>query len=129
MEKNKIIKMLDKAKYRMTDREDTGLSAMMAIMEALGYIIEKLDREVETVQQMAAEDSSQKPEKKPVKKRNKVDYGKITALYKAGWSQKKIADEMGVTPTSISMALKRYKGKMEIGFVWDPEEREFIKKR
>ena len=63
MEKNKIIKMLDKAKYRMTDREDTGLSAMMAIMEALGYIIEKLDREVETVQQMAAEDSSQKPVK------------------------------------------------------------------
>ena len=121
--------MLDKAKYRMTDREDTGLSAMMAIMEALGYIIEKLDREVETVQQMAAEDSSQKPEKKTKKKRNKVDYGKITALYKAGWSQKKIADEMGVTPTSISMALKRYKDKMEIGFVWDPEEREFIKKR
>ena len=44
-------------------------------------------------------------------------------------TKKKIADEMGVTPTSISMALKRYKDKMEIGFVWDPEEREFIKKR
>lgn len=129
MEKNEIIKMLDRAKYKMTDREDARMSGMMAIMEALSYIIERLDGEAETAQPMAAvQDPVEKP-KKERKKRNTVDYGKITALYKAGWSQKKIAEEMGVTPTSISMALKRYKDKMEIGFEWDPEEKEFIKKR
>lgn len=129
MEKSEMIEMLDRAKSRMTDREETGRSCMMAIIAALGYIIERLDGEADTAQQMAAvEDSAPKPEKKPVKKRNIVDYGKIVALYKAGWSQKKIGEEMGVSPTSISMALKRYKDKIETGFIWDPEERKFIKK-
>lgn len=129
MEKNKIIKILNKAKHRMTDRKNIELSDMLAIMEALGYIIERLDGEAETTQPMVAEQVPAEKPKKERKKRNTVDYGKITALYKAGWSQKKIAEEMGVTPTSISMALKRYKDKMDIGFIWDPEEKEFIKKR
>lgn len=95
MEKNEIIKMLDRAKYKMTDREDARMSGMMAIMEALSYIIERLDGEADAIQPMAAvQDPVEKPKKKR-KKRNTVDYGKITALYKAGWSQKKIADEMG----------------------------------
>lgn len=129
MEKSEMIEMLDRAKGRMTDREEKGRSCMMAIIEALGYIIERLDVEADTAQQMAAvEDSGTKSEKKPVKKRNIVDYGKIVALYKAGWSQKKIGEEMGVSPTSISMALKRYKDKIETGFIWDPEERKFVKK-
>lgn len=37
----------------------------------------------------------------------KVDVGKVKALHDAGWSATKIADEMGVTPTTIYYHLKR----------------------
>lgn len=90
MEKSEMIEILDRAKERMSAREETGRSCMMAIIAALGYIIERMDVKADTAQQMAAvEESVPKTEKKPVKKRNIVDYGKIVALYKAGWSQKK----------------------------------------
>lgn len=96
MEKSEMIEILDRAKERMSAREETGRSCMMAIIAALGYIIERMDVKADTAQQMAAvEESVPKTEKKPVKKRNIVDYGKIVALYKAGWSQKKIGEEMG----------------------------------
>ncbi len=50
-----------------------------------------------------AEKTAQKPEIKP--KRNKLDYGKIMALHNAGWSNAKIADEMGTTPNTIAVAI------------------------
>ena len=45
----------------------------------------------------------EKLEKKP------VDEGKVMALYKAKWSQKKIADEMGCSQGRISQIIKAYK--------------------
>lgn len=57
-----------------------------------------------------------------------VDYGKIVSLYNAGWSHKKIAEEMGVSANAICVALKRYKNKIEDGYIWDPELRKFARK-
>ena len=42
-------------------------------------------------------------EEKP--QRNKLDYGKIMALHNAGWSNKKIADEMGTTSNTIAVII------------------------
>lgn len=44
-------------------------------------------------------------EVKQIKK--KIDEGKVTALRNAGWSQAKIADEMGVSQGTISSLLKK----------------------
>lgn len=39
----------------------------------------------------------------------KVDHGKIQALHQAGWSQKKIAEEMKITPSAVCQILKKMK--------------------
>lgn len=44
-------------------------------------------------------------EVKPARK--KIDEGKVKALREAGWSQAKIADEMGVSQGTISSLLKK----------------------
>lgn len=54
--------------------------------------------------QIAAEP---KKEEKP-KPAKKVDEGKVMALKKAGWSHKKIAEEMGCSDSFISRIVSRY---------------------
>lgn len=49
------------------------------------------------------------PEKKSGRK--KIDRGKVMALHRAGWSNKKIADEMACSEASISIILKEESGK------------------
>ena len=44
----------------------------------------------------------------PPPKRKRIDRGKVRALHDAGWSNVKIADEMGCAESSISMILKEY---------------------
>lgn len=46
------------------------------------------------------------PPSKAEKKGKAVDRGKVLALHKAGWSNAKIADEMGCHPSRISQILK-----------------------
>lgn len=135
MGKEDVLKSLERAKYKMDKQESVGLSGMMAIMEALSYIISMLDEKTVIDKQVAAvETSDEKPKKRPKKvpekipEKKTVDYGKINALYQAGWMQKEIAEEMGVSVAAISAALKRYKEKREDGYLWDPEKMEFIKK-
>lgn len=41
------------------------------------------------------------------KRTKKIDTGKLLALHKAGWSQQKIADELGVAQTTVSYYLKK----------------------
>nr|DAL10475.1 MAG TPA_asm: InsA C-terminal domain [Caudoviricetes sp.] len=38
-----------------------------------------------------------------------MDRGKVLALHRAGWSNKKIADEMACSEASVSMILKEEK--------------------
>lgn len=47
----------------------------------------------------------------PAEKKRKLDLGKVEALRRAGWSQAKIADEMGVSIPTISKALKKIFGE------------------
>lgn len=44
-----------------------------------------------------------------------IDYGKILALSNAGWDNKKIAEEMGMTPQQVSDAKWKAKKKQEAG--------------
>lgn len=45
--------------------------------------------------------------------KQKLDVGKVKALHDAGWSQKAIADEMGVVPSLISYHLSKIKEETE----------------
>lgn len=55
-----------------------------------------------------AEEEKQSPPAEPEKKsgRKKIDRGKVLALHRAGWSNKKIADEMACSEASVSTILK-----------------------
>lgn len=59
------------------------------------------------------EEEKQSPPAEPEKKsgRKKIDRGKVMALHRAGWSNKKIADEMACSEASISIILKEESGK------------------
>ncbi|MCH5261618.1 MAG: hypothetical protein J1F42_01770 [Lachnospiraceae bacterium] len=71
-------------------------------------------QESETNQQpklfRAPKDGKLQPEVK--KTRQKIDYGKIMALHNAGWSNQKIADEMGMTYGAVATAISTYKKKV-----------------
>lgn len=60
-----------------------------------------------------AEEEKQSPSAEPEKKsgRKKIDRGKVLALHRAGWSNKKIADEMVCSEASVSIILKEESGK------------------
>ena len=59
------------------------------------------------------EENQSPPPAEPEKKsgRKKIDRGKVMALHRAGWSNKKIADEMACSEASISIILKEESGK------------------
>lgn len=59
----------------------------------------------------AEEEKQSPPSAEPEKKsgRKKIDRGKVLALHRAGWSNKKIADEMACSEASVSMILKEEK--------------------
>lgn len=42
-----------------------------------------------------------------IKRTKRVDTGKLLALYKAGWSRKKIAEELKVAPSTVCAYLKK----------------------
>ena len=56
----------------------------------------------------AEEEKQTPPPAEPEKKsgRKKIDRGKVLALHRAGWSNKKIADEMACSEASVSTILK-----------------------
>ena len=49
------------------------------------------------------------------KKKSQVDVGKIGALWKAGWTQKKIAEEMGIKQCTVSYHLAKLREMNEKG--------------
>lgn len=53
------------------------------------------------------------PEQPKAPKEKAIDLGKVKALREAGWSQAKIADEMGCSIPTISKALKKIFGEKE----------------
>lgn len=56
------------------------------------------------------EDQEDKPDKR---RRVKLDTGKVMSLHNAGWSNRKIADEMGCSEGTIWNFLKKMEGRNE----------------
>lgn len=57
-------------------------------------------------EEVSAQDEQPK-EEKPKKKRTPVDTGKLFALYQAGWSAPKIADELGISDQTVYNYLRK----------------------
>lgn len=66
------------------------------------------------IEEVEADKSETEPEKRTEKKpgkstgRARLDIGKITALYNAGWAIAKIADEMGCSDQTVRNYLNKY---------------------
>ena len=60
------------------------------------------------MEEPAEKEKQSPPSAEPEKKsgRKKIDRGKVMALHRAGWSNKKIADEMACSEASVSIILK-----------------------
>ena len=62
---------------------------------------------------IAPEPGEPEPKAKPKKKTGgpklRIDWGKVGALYKAGWDASKIADEMGASPLTIRQGISSRK--------------------
>ena len=54
-----------------------------------------------------------KPRKSKPGPKPKIDLGKVKALHRAGWSNLKIADEMGVSAPTISYHLRRMESEVQ----------------
>lgn len=72
-----------------------------------------MDKEELTPPQQAdaAETAAETTKTAVGKQRKPLDMGKVTALRNAGWSMKKIADEMGVSEGTIWNNLKKLEEK------------------
>lgn len=65
--------------------------------------------EAEQAEEEVKESTRKKKEKK--EKKEPLDMGKVMALYKAGWTYKQIAEEMGTTAGTIGVKICDYKKK------------------
>ena len=84
-----------------------------ALCQGVILLREKADDEPETDRKIVQkqEKPKQKTPKAPGKKRSTFDVGKLSALWKAGWSIPKIADEMGVSEPTVRKYLKQIGAK------------------
>lgn len=64
-----------------------------------GAVVEESDQKADEASQTSADEAEQEP----VKTKRALDIGKIMALKDAGWSNEKIAEEMGSTPGTIAV--------------------------
>ena len=64
----------------------------------------------------APKDEIKKPESSKSGRKSRLDYGKIMALHNAGWSNQKIADEMGMSYNAVATAISNYKKKMRLNY-------------
>lgn len=81
----------------------------LGCMEKIKEFIRQEEKEEETK-------SSPAPPIAPTEKqreRRKIDIGKIIALKNAGWSSKKIGEEMDMTDMDVNQAIRRYRLKLE----------------
>jgi len=79
------------------------------LLTICGYTSEDLAKNIEgAFGECAPCDTAQEPKGAAPPKRKRIDRGKVRALHDAGWSNVKIADEMGCAESSISMILKEY---------------------
>lgn len=75
---------------------------------------EKEDPEPPKEEEDKPEKKPKESKKEPTKKR--IDDGKIMALRRAGWSQAKIADEMGISVATVNKHIKAIEAEGIFGF-------------
>lgn len=84
--------------------------------ETVRLLKTKLDILADTIASPAAKPTTKQRElPRPVKKGSKktVDVGKIMALHRAGWTGARIAEEMDISPATVSKYLKMEDAKNE----------------
>ena len=92
---------------------ETGL--LSRLLDGIIYLAD----EEETEPDQEAEPVTEGPEPEPSTNASKyapkkLDNGKIAALHRAGWSNEKIADEMGTTGVTIGNRIKKMKEKGDL---------------
>ena len=104
-------KLTEKA-YIFNGEERNELELCEDCAKALNDFIYPPEKEAEEApEQDPEEEKDLVKEKKPHPTKKKLDIGKIQALKNAGWSLKKIAEEMGVaSPQTIANHLKEADG-------------------
>lgn len=65
-----------------------------------------------------------KPKKKTGGSKFRIDWGKVGALYKAGWDAYKIADEMGASSLTIKQGISSRKWETYVGEDEENDERQ-----
>ena len=95
-------------------QEEPDLKAKLAkAKDHLAEVTENLDK---TQENLADENDEPEEEAKTKQKKtrwNTIDHGKIVALHNAGWTNKAIADEMGITPVTVWNHLKQLEEEKE----------------
>lgn len=85
-------------------------------------------RRVEEEDTISVEEPAPAPAPKPKKKTDgpklRIDWGKVGALYKAGWDAYKIADEMGASPLTIRQGISSRKWETYVGEDEESDERQ-----
>ena len=93
--------------FDIETKETAPLSKVLESVPGV-YLVEASGEPIEITIPTAEPKEKKKPGPKP-----KIDLGKVKALHRAGWSNLKIADEMGVSAATISYHLKKMEGEVQ----------------
>lgn len=75
-------------------------------------VSETQENEADQPKELFREPKGEAKSQEGKKTRTRIDYGKIMALHNAGWSNQKIADEMGMTYGAVATAISTHKKKV-----------------
>ena len=97
----------------LDDYEFLTLKKILAGCEFFRIVLEEEKRETEpkAVEEKAVMETKDKPEPPKPEATNKkqIDVGRIKALYKAGWTGKRIAEDMHIAESTVCGYLKKIK--------------------
>ena len=97
---------------------DYSADMLSSLLDGIIYMTDE-EEKTEVVFDEPVEVADTKPEPEPETPASKyapknLDNGKIAALHRAGWSNEKIADEMGTTGVTIGNRIKKMKEKGDL---------------
>ena len=97
----------------LDDYEFLTLKKILAGCEFFRIVLEEEKRETESkaVEEKAVMKTKEKPEppKSEAPNKKQIDVGRIKALYKAGWTGKRIAEDMHIAESTVCGYLKKIK--------------------
>ena len=104
---------------RLGYESDRGKAQVLDMMDSIMYSLDDMrrvlnrDENTPLLSAKLPESVPELPKAEPAKRkrRNSINIGKIMALKNAGWSNVKIADEMGMNPQAVANAIYQHKKK------------------